>query len=33
MTAVLDIGVTELGQLFFNPPQGVQANHQRILFF
>jgi tRNA 2-thiouridine synthesizing protein C len=33
MTAVLDIGVAELGQLFFNPPQGVQANHQRILFF
>ena len=33
MTAVLDIGVTELGQLFFNPPQGIQANHQRILFF
>jgi len=33
MNAVLDIGVTELGQLFFNPPQGIQANHQRILFF
>jgi tRNA 2-thiouridine synthesizing protein C len=33
MTAVLDIGVAELGQLFFNPPQGVQANHQRIVFF
>jgi tRNA 2-thiouridine synthesizing protein C len=33
MTAVLDIGVNELGQLFFNPTQGVQANHQRILFF
>jgi hypothetical protein len=33
MTAVLDIGVNELGDLFFNPPQGVQANHQRILFF
>ena len=33
MTAVLDIGVTELGQLFFNPPQGILANHQRILFF
>jgi tRNA 2-thiouridine synthesizing protein C len=33
MTAVLDIGVAELGQLFFNPPQGIQANHQRILFF
>jgi len=33
MTAVLDIGIAELGQLFFNPPQGVLANHQRILFF
>ena len=33
ITAVLDIGVAELGQLFFNPPQGIQANHQRILFF
>ena len=33
MTAVLDIGVAELGQLFFDPPQGVQANHQRIIFF
>jgi tRNA 2-thiouridine synthesizing protein C len=33
MTAVLDIGITELGQLFFNPPKGIQANHQRILFF
>jgi tRNA 2-thiouridine synthesizing protein C len=33
MTAVLDIGVTELGHLFFNPPQGILANHQRILFF
>jgi len=33
ITAVLDIGVAELGQLFFNPTQGVQANHQRILFF
>lgn len=33
MTAVLDIGVAELGQLFFNSLKSVQANHQRILFF
>jgi tRNA 2-thiouridine synthesizing protein C len=33
LTAVLDIGVTELGRLLFNPPDDVQANHQRILFF
>ncbi len=33
MTAVLDIGVAELGRLFFSPLQSVQANHQRILFF
>ena len=33
MTAVLDIGVPELGQLLFTPPAGVQASHQRVIFF
>jgi len=33
MTAVLDIGVPELGQLLFSPHEETQAGHQRILFF
>ena len=33
MNAVLDIGIAELGQLLFYPPQGVQAGHQRVIFF
>jgi tRNA 2-thiouridine synthesizing protein C len=33
MNAVLDIGVAELGQLFFYPPKGVQAGHQRVIIF
>jgi len=33
LTAVLDIGTQELGQILFSPPSGAQAEHQRILFF
>jgi tRNA 2-thiouridine synthesizing protein C len=33
LTAVFDIGIKELGEILFNPPKGVRANHQRILFF
>jgi tRNA 2-thiouridine synthesizing protein C len=33
LNAVLDIGVTELGQLLFTPPTGVQAIHRRVIFF
>ena len=33
LNAVLDIGIPELGQLLFYPPNGVSASHQRIIFF
>lgn len=33
LNAVLDIGIPELGQLLFYPPNGVSANHQRVIFF
>ena len=33
LNAVLDIGSHELGQLLFYPPNGVSANHQRVIFF
>jgi hypothetical protein len=33
MTAVIDIGVPELGQILFSPPSGVQAGHARVIFF
>jgi tRNA 2-thiouridine synthesizing protein C len=33
LNAVLDIGMAELGQLLFYLPKGVQAGHQRIIFF
>ena len=33
LNAVLDIGIPELGQLMFYPPNDVSAGHQRILFF
>lgn len=33
MNAVLDISMAELGQLVFYPPKGLQAGHQRVLFF
>lgn len=33
LNAVLDIGIPELGQLLFFPPNGVSANHQRVIFF
>ncbi|OPY32758.1 MAG: DsrE/DsrF-like family protein [Methanoregula sp. PtaU1.Bin006] len=33
LNAVLDIGIPELGQLLFYPPNGVSAGHQRIFFF
>ena len=33
LNAVLDIGVTELGQLLFYPQKGVQTGHQRVIFF
>jgi len=33
LNAVLDIGMTELGQLLFYPPKGLQAGHQRVIFF
>ena len=32
LNAVLDIGIPELGQLLFYPPNGVSANHQRVIF-
>jgi tRNA 2-thiouridine synthesizing protein C len=33
LNAVLDIGIPELGQVLFYLPNGVSANHQRIIFF
>ena len=33
LNAVFDIGTAELGQLLFFPPNGVTANHQRVIFF
>jgi tRNA 2-thiouridine synthesizing protein C len=33
MNAVLDIGMADLGQLLFYPPKGLQAGHQRVIFF
>jgi tRNA 2-thiouridine synthesizing protein C len=33
LNAVLDIGMTELGQLLFYLPKGHQAGHQRVIFF
>lgn len=33
LNAVLDIGMTELGQLLFYPQKGHMAGHQRIIFF
>ncbi|MGA2933883.1 MAG: DsrE family protein [Methanomicrobiales archaeon] len=33
LEAVFEIGIKELGEILFNPPKGVRANHQRILFF
>ncbi len=33
LNAVLDIGIPELGQLLFYLPKGVQAGHQRVIFF
>ena len=33
MNMVLDIGTTELGKLLFYTPKGIQAGHQRIIFF
>lgn len=33
LTAVLDIGVQELGQVFFSAPAGALSEHQRVLFF
>jgi tRNA 2-thiouridine synthesizing protein C len=33
LNAVLDIGIPELGQLLFYPPNGASASHQRIIFF
>ncbi|RPI35470.1 MAG: sulfur oxidase [Methanoregulaceae archaeon] len=33
LNAVLDIGIPELGQLLFFPPNGVSANHQRVIIF
>jgi len=33
LTGVLDIGIPELGNLLFYSPNGVAANHQRVLFF
>ena len=33
MNAVLDIGMTELGQLLFYPPKDLQAGHQRVIIF
>jgi tRNA 2-thiouridine synthesizing protein C len=33
LNAVLDIGMPELGNLIFSPSKGVQAGHQRVLFF
>ncbi len=33
LNGVLDIGTSELAQLLYSPPKGINANHQRILFF
>ena len=33
LNSVMDIGMQELGQLIFSSPKGVEAGHQRILFF
>jgi tRNA 2-thiouridine synthesizing protein C len=33
LTAVLDIGMQELGQVFFSAPAGALSEHQRVLFF
>ncbi len=33
MNAVLDIGIAELGQLLFYPQKGLQASHQRVIYF
>jgi tRNA 2-thiouridine synthesizing protein C len=33
LNAVLDIGIPELGQLLFYPPNGVSASHQRVIIF
>lgn len=33
MNAVLDIGMTELGQILFFPPKGLQAGHRRVVIF
>jgi len=33
MNGVLDIGMTELGQLLFYPPKDHQAGHQRVIIF
>jgi len=33
LNGVLNIGIPELGQLLFYPPNGGLANHQRVIFF
>jgi tRNA 2-thiouridine synthesizing protein C len=33
LNAVLDIGMPELGELLFYPMKGMQAGHQRVIFF
>jgi len=33
MKAVLDIGISEFGQLLFSPSKESQAGHQRVIFF
>lgn len=33
MNGVLDIGIPEFGNILFYSPNGIAANHQRILFF
>ena len=33
LNSVMDIGMQELGQMIFSSPKGVEAGHQRILFF
>lgn len=33
LNGVLDIGIAEFGNLLFYSPNGVTANHQRVLFF
>jgi tRNA 2-thiouridine synthesizing protein C len=33
LNSVMDIGLPELGELLFSSPKGVNAGHQRILFF